>query len=450
MLVSKKVLPVIFLLAGLSAPALADDAGITRTMQLVQQWVHGGYDNTAQAAADVAGNVPDALKHRVMYQLFVPVELPNIPGHTVYQQSSVDGSTDPDRITRSGILQFLPDPETGTVRERELNFKEPTRFHNAHLKPEVLADLTLEDVTWDPGCDFFLSTALDGQEVRGRIGVCRVPIRGTDKFMTADDEVVITPEQFWFLGRFKDDAGNIMWGNASDEHVRMLRTASLEEILRPDGGVLIFGATRNTGLEVARLLRARGETVTAFVRPNSDRTALQALGGVRLLQGDALSADDVRGAVTAARYSAILTTLGCFRCEADQRPDYIGNRNVFDAAKAANVRRVLMVSTLGAGDSADAPPFIAKWLLGGSMELKTQAENHLRGLDLDYTIIRPGGLKDAEPTGNGVLIESPEAMGIITRADLAQQIVDCLDDAATIGHSYAAVDTEMRWPWDMW
>ena len=36
--------------------------------------------------------------------------------------------------------------------------------------------------------------------------------------------------------------------------------------------VLIFGATRNTGYEVARMLRSRGQPVVAAVRASSDRS----------------------------------------------------------------------------------------------------------------------------------------------------------------------------------
>ncbi|MBT6962071.1 MAG: hypothetical protein HOA00_13080, partial [Rhodospirillaceae bacterium] len=42
-------------------------------------------------------------------------------------------------------------------------------------------------------------------------------------------------------------------------------------------GVLIFGATRNTGLEIAKILVARGEPVTAFVRPTSNLENLESL-----------------------------------------------------------------------------------------------------------------------------------------------------------------------------
>ena len=60
--------------------------------------------------------------------------------------------------------------------------------------------------------------------------------------------------------------------------------------------------------------------------------------------------------------------------------------------------------------------------------MKTRAEDYLQATGLPYTIIRPGGLKDGEPTGNAVLTEDPMAMGIVTRRDLAQLIVAALDD----------------------
>ncbi len=211
--------------------------------------------------------------------------------------------------------------------------------------------------------------------------------------------------------------------------------------------ILIFGATRGTGLELTKLLTARGDSVTAFVRPTSDRSGLEPLG-VEFIVGDALVADEVQAAFAEGSYRAVITTLGCFRCEVP--PDYIGNKNVFDAAKTAGVGRVIMISSVGAGDSADTPPWISKWFLKDILVLKTQAEDHLRNSGLAYTIIRPGALKDGEATGNGMLTEDVTAMGIITRKDLAQLMLEALDDEAAAGKIYTAKDSEMTWPWDMW
>ena len=222
----------------------------------------------------------------------------------------------------------------------------------------------------------------------------------------------------------------------------------MEADAAPEGGhhVLIFGATRNTGLEVARVLVGRGDRVTAFVRPTSDRSQLEPLG-VNFVEGDALDMDAVKAAFIDNEYTAVLTTIACFSC--DPKPDYLGNRNIFDAAEEAGVSRMLLVTTIGAGDSYEAAPLPARQFLKDMLPLKTQAEDHLMASSLEYTIIRPGGLKSDPRTGRGYLSDSRDASGIINRADLADLIVEALDDDGTKGKVLAAVDADMVFPWDM-
>jgi uncharacterized protein YbjT (DUF2867 family) len=214
----------------------------------------------------------------------------------------------------------------------------------------------------------------------------------------------------------------------------------------PTDGILIFGASRNTGLDIAEILAKRGDKVTAFVRAGSDTSALSKLG-VTLVNGDALDMPSVEAALAGKTYRAIITTISCFSC--DPKPDYLGNKNIFDAAKAAGIQRVLLMTTIGAGDSYDSAPIPARSFLKDMLPLKTQAEDHLKGLGLDYTIIRPGGLKTAPPTGRALLTEDVKASGIITRADLAELVVKALDDDATIGKTLAAIDADFRFPFDM-
>ena len=211
-----------------------------------------------------------------------------------------------------------------------------------------------------------------------------------------------------------------------------------------DDGYLIFGATRNTGLRVARILTDRGDAVTAFIRPTSDRSALEELG-VDLVVGDAMEPDTVAAAFQNRKYRAVLTTIGCLRC--DPPPDFLANKHVIDAAVEAGVERVLLVTTIGAGDSADAPPWLSQQVLAKTLPLKTQAEEHIRASGLDYTIIRPGGLRSAAGSGNGVLTEDVAAFGFIFRDDLADLLVACLDDPRTVGKTFAAIDANRVWPW---
>ncbi|MBL8226111.1 MAG: chromophore lyase CpcT/CpeT [Chromatiales bacterium] len=210
-------------------PAVASPAAeAERTLGLVKAWVTGVYDNAAQAESDLSDpKVPDDHKHRLMHQLFVPVSVPvpGIPGYLVFQQSSVDGSEDPEMITRVGLLQFLPDPVTGMVRQRELNFVDAAAWKNAHRTPQRLAGLTLDAFRVDPGCDFELRANAAGTEVQGPMpaGTCRFFSKGLNRELTADDAVWIRPAEYWFLGRFVDSTGAIMFGNASPEPVKLVR-----------------------------------------------------------------------------------------------------------------------------------------------------------------------------------------------------------------------------------
>lgn len=204
-----------------------------------------------------------------------------------------------------------------------------------------------------------------------------------------------------------------------------------------DGGVLVFGASRGTGFEVVKLLAARGERVTAFVRPTSDRSDLEPLG-VSYAVGDILDADSVNAAVEAADVHAIINTVGGRRGE--PRPDYEGVKNMVEAAKAAGVRRVLLVTAIGTGDSKAAVGERTWEVLGRVLKVKTQGEEYLTASGVDYTILRPGGLTRGPATGSGVKTEDHGVMGSISRAELGALVVQCLDDNNTVGKIYHTVD----------
>ena len=166
--------------------------------------------------------------------------------------------------------------------------------------------------------------------------------------------------------------------------------------------------------------------------------------GVDVVVADALKADTVEFALRAKPFVAVISTLGTSRGEQTQRPDFIGNRHVIDAAKSAGIRRVLLVTVIGAGDSIDAAPLPSRRFLAEVIELKTRAENHLRASGLDYTIIRPGGLTDGAPSGEAFLADDPATFSFIARADLAKLVADSLGDPATIGKTYSAYDPSRK------
>lgn len=207
------------------------------------------------------------------------------------------------------------------------------------------------------------------------------------------------------------------------------------------GGVLIVGGSGGTGLIVARLLEKRGEAVTAFVRPSSDMAELLKLR-VKLFRGDVLDPLSVQGALASGSFRAVINTVGGRRGE--PRPDYHGTRNLVDAARDAGVRRFVFVTAIGAGDSRSAVGPKVMQFLGPVLEEKTLGEDYLLASGLDYTILRPGGMNNDPASGTAIRTEDHGVMGVISRADLAQLVVDCLDDPLTIGRVFHTVNPEIK------
>lgn len=218
------------------------------------------------------------------------------------------------------------------------------------------------------------------------------------------------------------------------------RVEVTEMSLPPPGGVIVFGATGDLGMEVTRALLEQGVKVTALVRPTSDTAALKALG-VKLIEGDALIQDDVVRALSSGPVRAVISVLGGRR--GDYRVDIGGNKNVIDAAQHVGVSRFILVTAIGAGTNEDAAPWYIRYFMGDYFEAKTAAEIALRTSGLEYTIVRPGWLLNSEPTGTAELIDDPTAFSWITRADLGGLIVNSVEDETTYDKALTAFDPEL-------
>jgi len=214
-----------------------------------------------------------------------------------------------------------------------------------------------------------------------------------------------------------------------------------------NGAVLVIGGTRATGLEIVKLLRARGDDVIVLARPDS-KTADAESTGARIARGDAMNPGDFAAIFAGGGIRAVVSTLGARPLEGP-RPDFEGNRNAIDAAKAAGVSRYVLVSVIGAGDSWDTAPWVAQQFLKNLFPEKTRAEDYLRASGLAYTIIRPGGLLEKEAQGRVYLTPDTGAMSWIRRADLARLSVQALDDPDAIGQVYHAHDPDRTRFWSI-
>lgn len=204
--------------------------------------------------------------------------------------------------------------------------------------------------------------------------------------------------------------------------------------------ILIFGASRGVGLALARQMQRRGVPVTAMLRP---ATASDYLGsiGVHIVRGDALSREDVAGAFAGLPTGCdVVSTLGG-RAPDGTFVDETGNINVIDAAAAHGVHRFIFVTSIGCGDMAPFRSERAIAAFGAAVDAKTRAEEHLRRVIPSATIIRPA-TRSTRVRDRAILSRDPEMHGFINRDDVAELIVSVLDDPATMGQTFAAVDAD--------
>ena len=191
--------------------------------------------------------------------------------------------------------------------------------------------------------------------------------------------------------------------------------------------LLILGAAGKTGSTLVEQATVRGHTVTAFVHSSDEYLRTD----VRILTGDAR---DQHSIVTAVHgQDAVIDALGGHIPFLETTLETDTARNVIDAMTAAGVRRLLVISTIGEGDSTRNvhdfyKHFIMPTLLRGVMKDKATMEQVVEHSQLDWTIVRPAGLRDGAPKGIRVVTpESAEKVRFITRNDVATFLLDQLE-----------------------
>lgn len=100
--------------------------------------------------------------------------------------------------------------------------------------------------------------------------------------------------------------------------------------------------------------------------------------------------------------------------------DQEGAKRLIDAAKNAGTEKFVMLSSMGADDPSQASE------LEAYLKAKHNADEYLRESGLNFTIVRPGQLTNNEGTGKIQLDTKLGKNGKISRADVAQTLVDAL------------------------
>ncbi|MEP0869093.1 SDR family oxidoreductase [Trichocoleus desertorum AS-A10] len=184
----------------------------------------------------------------------------------------------------------------------------------------------------------------------------------------------------------------------------------------------VAGATGKTGRRIVEELLKRNIPVRALVRDLA--TVRDSFPPeVELVVGDVLKPDTLTTALGDS--TVLLCATGArpsFDVTGPYKVDYEGTRNLVNAAKAHGIEHFVFVSSL-----CVSRLFHFLNLFGLILVWKKQAEQYLQQSGLTYTIVRPGGLTEAEGTNAVVLCQADTLFdGSIPRAQVAQVCVEAL------------------------
>ena len=202
--------------------------------------------------------------------------------------------------------------------------------------------------------------------------------------------------------------------------------------------VAIAGGHGKIGLLLTRLLAERGDRVLSIVR-NPDHADHVASAGGEAIVLDLEQADASEVAAAIADADAVVFAAGAGPGSGAKRKetvDYGAAVRLIEAAKLANAARYVMISAM----SADAA-HPGEEVFDVYIRAKGRADDELAASGLDYTIVRPGGLTDADPKGT-VKVATVLDRGEIPRADVAAVVAACLAEPKTIGHTFELISGE--------
>jgi uncharacterized protein YbjT (DUF2867 family) len=205
--------------------------------------------------------------------------------------------------------------------------------------------------------------------------------------------------------------------------------------------VVIAGGHGKIALRLARLLAGRSDVAIGLIRNPDHAHDLTAAGATPVLCDlERASVDEVADALRGA--DAVVFAAGAGPGSGAARKDTVDRSASVLCARAAEhvgVRRFLQVSSMGVDDPDAAnrgDVFVAY------LRAKKAAEEDLRARDLDWTILRPGGLTDEAGTGRVRLAPPPVERGQISRDDVAAVLLGLLDAPGTAGMTFEVVAGE--------
>ncbi len=207
--------------------------------------------------------------------------------------------------------------------------------------------------------------------------------------------------------------------------------------------VLVAGATGRAGRCIVNELLKQGYSVRALIVQPFDPPEPPGLRelGIELVTGDLTSVASLEKAMEGTHFliSAIGSKKPFSKAEND-KIDNMGNQNLVRAAKARGLEKIVIISSVGAGNSRYALSLMYKLMMSPILRAKEKSEAFIQSFGMTHTIIRPGGYGDKEVSGQIAFGEGGKITGRITREQIATVCVDALSNQKMNNRTFEVVD----------
>lgn len=192
--------------------------------------------------------------------------------------------------------------------------------------------------------------------------------------------------------------------------------------------IAVFGATGGTGREIVAQALMAGHQVSLLVRDPARLSEKSQQANI--IVGNVLDPQKVRETISGA--DAVAVSLGS-RSDSPENTVSEGTNNIVRVMQELNVQRLVVVTSLGLGESKDQVPIafklVMKTVMRKIMADKERQEAVVRASGLDWVIVRPGELSNDPPTGKYKFgTDSSIMAGRISRADVAEFVLSNLSD----------------------
>ncbi|KAI5671251.1 hypothetical protein M9H77_11615 [Catharanthus roseus] len=222
--------------------------------------------------------------------------------------------------------------------------------------------------------------------------------------------------------------------------------SEIEEKLEDEGGssntgsgkkkIFVAGATGSTGKRIVEQLLAKGFSVKAGVRDiDKAKTIFPAnKPHLEIVKSDVTEGSTKLADAIGDDSDAVICATGFQRSWdlfAPWKVDNLGTVNLVEACRKRGINRFILISSILVNGAAMGqllnPAYIILNVFGLVLIAKLQAEQYIRKSGINYTIIRPGGLRNDPPSGN-IVMEPEDTLyeGSISRDQVAEVAVEAL------------------------